>query len=91
MKITMTHIVSSIVLIVVLFYIGDTKISFSPFRVHVERPFLIVAGLLFTLAVIAWQYHAYYIGFKEGYQKATKDTLEVVEQQIKDICKTKNS
>lgn len=80
---------SVIGLIVFLFYVGDTKISFSPFRVHVERPFLIVACLLFTLAVIAWQYHAYYIGFKEGYQKATKDTLEVVEQQINEICKTK--
>lgn len=78
MKITMIHIVSLIVLIVVLFYIGDTKISFSPFRVHVERPFLIVAGLLFTLAVIAWQYHAYSVGFKEGYHEAKKDTFKVV-------------
>lgn len=85
MKITMTHIVSSIVLIVVLFYIGDTKISFSPFRVHVERPYLIVACLLFTLAVTAWSYDFYTDGYKMGHHKAIKNALEVMEKKSIDM------
>jgi len=71
-------------IIAMMFYIGKTTISFSPFKFSMQKPFDLVGFILIGVALGCFKYQSYSEGFDKGVDAATKNVKEQVEQIIKD-------
>lgn len=71
-------LVSFAILFIVL--TGNPKINFPPFSVSFEKPYLPFATLFLILAIVCYSIQYEKIGYKNG----VKDTIEIVEDALKD-------
>ena len=62
-------------LVIIWLYIGRTTISFKPFRIHIEAPWLLVGVILITIGFIFTQI------------QMSLDSIKRAEENLKEIVK----
>ncbi|PNP96423.1 hypothetical protein BFS16_00625 [Hoylesella timonensis] len=67
----MKIVLSIIVFVALMLFVGRTTISVSPFSIHMERPWIVVGIILLVLAIGAIQYDSYC----KGSQKVRNELL----------------
>lgn len=63
-----------------LIYISEPSISFSPFKIHFEKPALSFAWFFLIIAVLLFQYQS----DKTGHLQGVTDTLDIIKKEVLD-------
>lgn len=72
-------------LLVILLFLGDLHISFSPFSVTLPKWHVSVSILLFGIAIGLYSYGNSQIQYDKGYNDAIKDVEEIIRKK-EDSC-----
>lgn len=61
-------------------YAGKTTISFSPFKISIQRPYECIGLLLLGVSLGCFRYQSQQDGFKKGFEKS----IEVMKKSLKE-------
>jgi len=90
MKIT---VITILALLFLSFLFGDTKITFNPFSVKIQSPFMMAFFIFFVISLSCFQLHVankyYKKGREEGYKKGFLEMRDMVLEELDKIGKEK--
>jgi hypothetical protein len=75
----------AIVLIAMFFYLSDTTINFSPFKIRLETPLMGLGWVLLGAGTILITTSAHQMGYKQG----AHETIAAIEKGLDSIQKAK--
>ena len=74
-----------IVLIAMFFYLSDTTINFSPFKIHLENPLMGLGWAFLGIGAVLLTTSAHQMGYKQG----AHETIAAIEKGLDSIQKAK--
>ncbi len=80
----MKYIILTAIIIAAMLYIGDFKLSLSPFSISMPGWKLAVGWLFLWLAYLLWFGHWYGKGYERGLKRGAEITIEQVQKIIKE-------
>lgn len=78
-----TIAIYAIILIAVFFYLSNTSITLSPFKIHLETPLMGLGWTLLSAGVLCITISAHQSGYNEG----AHETLNTIENALDSIQK----
>lgn len=73
-----------IIAIALFFYTCKTKISFYPFKISMEAPYLFLGWISIGLGIVFISLHYDKIGYKRGVVDARNTIIEIINENKKD-------
>ncbi len=71
-----------IVLIAMVLWVGDLKITLNPFTIKLQAWQMLLAWLLILIGAVIIGYGGYKKAYKIGYNEAMNDAYEVIEEVL---------
>lgn len=78
----MRIVITTILLIMFLLFVGHFQITFKPFSISMPYWHRAVGILFFILSMVIYTYGEYYRGYKDGMEDGVKSIIKKIEDKL---------
>lgn len=76
--------ITTLLFVVFLLFVGHFQITFKPFSISMPYWYRAVGVLLFSLAMVLYNYGEYYKGYKEGVKDGAEATIQMIKDKMEE-------